>query len=598
MKAKTPWRPRQRAAIRSIADRAVARHREADEDRRARWRQDIPAYAFECLGITLVPRVAEAARALADHGLVMVDSCNGYGKSVLAAVVALWAYDTADPSVTIVTAPTRRQVEDIIFREVRRFDRGQREGFSPKAPRLEDHSGHLLTGYTAVDENSFQGLRSSSTTIVIEEHNGIDRAILTAIRGMMMGGSNKRCLAIGNPVDPAAPARAEALAGGWKVFRWSAFEHPNIAAELAGDPPPVPDAVRLADLAGDGEQAGNLRKWGEYVPAGEVKPGDVDLEDPATYGYDFGSDDVQRREFLASSFWLTLLDGVRRAFPGRFWRATTPEGEARILARYPSQGVYSAYAEVAWTVAAKGPREYRPGLLIVLGCDVAREGDDATVIHGQVGGVSVLHEVLRHRDTSVVAGRLRDLAKEWAALLGTQPERIPLVVDDTGVGGGVTDQLGGFNRHPVNFAQLARDEEHYPDARSEMHFDLAERLLAGRASTARLPADVREELARQSLAIKYETPKGRRKVIASKVIKKELGRSPDDLTGMALAYYVASPSLASSAPAEVPKPDVPMFIQHGAAAQAPPKPPPARLAALGVPEIGGRGSGSRGRFSG
>ena len=69
--------------------------------------------------------------------------------------------------------------------------------------------------------------------------------------------------------------------------------------------------------------------------------------------------------------------------------------------------------------------------------------------------------ILHKKDTQEVARRLFDFAKGGK-----------IVVDDTGVGGGVTDKLRdlGATVIPINFGAKARNRKKYPDIISEMWF--------------------------------------------------------------------------------------------------------------------------------
>lgn len=195
--------------------------------------------------------------------------------------------------------------------------------------------------------------------------------------------------------------------------------------------------------------------------------------------------------------------------------------------------------------------------LLQLGCDVARFGDDATVIHVRLDDVSLHHESYRKRDTVYTAGRLRELCREFAPQAGVSPWRVPCLIDDTGVGGGVVDQRhepptledlaarepGGMTGRdywfvPVNAGQRAMDPEKYPNARSECLFLLAERFAERRLDLSRLPRPIQDDLRRQALQITYKLDAGGRRVVERKDITKDrIGRSPDDLDGTSLAYY-------------------------------------------------------------
>lgn len=107
------------------------------------------------------------------------------------------------------------------------------------------------------------------------------------------------------------------------------------------------------------------------------------------------------------------------------------------------------------------PQRHQP---IILGIDVARFGDDRTVMivrHGQ----KVYHpQVFRGLDTMSVAGKSMDLAAQVRADY--------VVVDGTGLGAGVVDRLKQLRIQSrvidINFASKAVDEKSYSNKRTEI----------------------------------------------------------------------------------------------------------------------------------
>ena len=115
-------------------------------------------------------------------------------------------------------------------------------------------------------------------------------------------------------------------------------------------------------------------------------------------------------------------------------------------------------------------------------------------------------------------------------------------MDDTGVGGGVTDRLKeqGEPVMPINVGEKASDPERYPDLRSELWFMMAERAKEGRLDTSRIPERERSSLEAQLTAPKYKLDSSGRRVVEKKSeTKKRLGRSPDDADAVILAFAPA-----------------------------------------------------------
>jgi phage terminase large subunit len=158
-----------------------------------------------------------------------------------------------------------------------------------------------------------------------------------------------------------------------------------------------------------------------------------------------------------------------------------------------------------------------------IGVDVARFGDDKTVIIRRVGMSVVQQKELSGADTQLVAREVWDIAH--------RDKKVKIKVDDTGVGGGVTDKLKdlGANVIPVNFGAVPSDPVKYTSVADEMWFDFP-------LAEACIPDDPQlfEELAGRE----YEyTSKEQRKIESKKDFKKRLGRSPDHADALLLCFY-------------------------------------------------------------
>jgi hypothetical protein len=461
-----------------------------------RYAGDPCAYAREVLGVTWWAKQEEIARLLCQPPYkVLVKACHTVGKTFLAAGLVNWWYDSYDPSLVLTTAPTDRQVRDLLWKEVRIQRRG-RGGFAgPKMPRLESSPDHFAHGFTARDGDAFQGHHGPHVLIVFDEAVGVE-PIFWETAESMFAGEGHAMLAIFNPTDISSQAYVAERTGNWHVVSMSSLEHPNIAAEHAGQPPPFPSAVRLARL----DEL--IRKWCTAIDGTDTAPGDVEWP-------------------LISEQW---------------WRPG-PVAESRLLGRWPSQAVNSVWSEAVWDAAEKRVIAEPQKVPVEVGCDVARFGDDFTSIHVRRGPVSLHHESHNGWSTGQTAGRLKVLCGEFGRRSGVDPKTIQVKVDDDGVGGGVVDQREGWCFLPVSAAAKPWDEEGYPNRRSELWFAVAELGGEGRLSLAQLPAAVRSELRRQALSPVYTLDnKGRRVVEKKQDTKDRLGRSPDDMDAMNLAY--------------------------------------------------------------
>ena len=418
----------------------------------------------------------------------------------------------------------------MLWKEVRR-QRGKRGGFAgPKIARLESSPDHFAHGFTARDATSFQGQHEEHVLIIFDEAVGVGREFWEAAETMLQG---ERCsfLAIYNPTDTSSYAYIdEQLDTGYRdidgtevnasrslVVEIPATLHPNIIRELRREPPKYPKAIRLAWLNE------RIQKWCERIDARDGKP--TDLEWPPGSGV---------------------------------WYRPGPLAQARLLARWPtaSDGVWG---DALWGAAVGCQRSWAVTDFPEIGCDVARFGDDWTCIVVRVGPVVMSYEEHNGWGTDETAGRLKELAREWARWKTAQghpnadpvsPRMVTIKVDDDGVGGGVVDQLkDGFTAVGVNSLGRASDRESYPNRRSELWFALTERARAGELNLGRLPLWVLAELKRQAMAPKWKlNGQGQRVVEPKDDTKEKLGRSPDGMDALNLAFCRRGTVLPPSPP--------------------------------------------------
>ena len=90
----------------------------------------------------------------------------------LAAMVTNWMFDTFNPSLTMTTAPSKRDVEDLLWKEVRmqRLRAGLSDDFiGPSAPEMRTGPDHYAKGYTAARGESFQGRHDANMMFIFDE---------------------------------------------------------------------------------------------------------------------------------------------------------------------------------------------------------------------------------------------------------------------------------------------------------------------------------------------------------------------------------------------------------------------------------------------
>lgn len=129
----------------------------------------------------------------------------------------------------------------------------------------------------------------------------------------------------------------------------------------------------------------------------------------------------------------------------------------RVLGEFPLQedDVYIPISLIDESIQLR--RDFKPlpsPLSIHIGCDVARFGDDQTVIGSKVDELVTLNHKTRGQDTMNTADRIISLGESLIRRYKWQG-KIPVKIDDGGVGGGVVDRLRQIKRNdPERFAWL------------------------------------------------------------------------------------------------------------------------------------------------
>ena len=169
---------------------------------------------------------------------------------------------------------------------------------------------------------------------------------------------------------------------------------------------------------------------------------------------------------------------------------------------------------------------------LAMGIDVARSGKDETIISRFDGNKQLPFVALRTNDLVEVASAIRDLALDGFD---------HIAVDDSGVGGGLTDILRsyGIEFHAVNFAQRAKgflntDCRRLGNARAEMYFSLLDELKKNQVVLYNDKILVRELT---SLRLKPVSGGNMYYLEPKEELKARIGRSPDRSDATVLARY-------------------------------------------------------------
>ena len=423
-------------------------------------------------------------RAIANHKKVAVKACHASSKTFTAADIVLWWTCYYRKGIVITTAPTWTQVEKILWKEIHTAaKRDSRVKFPPlNKTEIPIDKDNYAIGISTNEGVRFQGWHGQ-VLIVLDEAPGIQSDIWDSLEGMRAGG-DVRILALGNPTIIGGPFYDVFRRNlkGWTPFTISAFDTPNLRG------------LTLEDVLSH------------------------DQEDP------WHDDNV--RPYLTTRRWVWEMYHE--------WGLDDPRWESRVMGEFPKSET-NAIIPLGWVEQCLS-RDFSKAWKrepYVVACDVARFGADKTAFSMVKGGFVFPIETYSKQSTQETAGRLIRLLKECEekGIRITAPFR----VDDTGVGGGVTDRLDeeGHDVIPMNFGSSAFDPDTYVDLRTEMWWNMRE--MFSRKELA-IPDD--PELIAQLTTPTYSlTGSGKIRLESKDSLKKRGVVSPDRADALGMAVY-------------------------------------------------------------
>lgn len=171
---------------------------------------------------------------------------------------------------------------------------------------------------------------------------------------------------------------------------------------------------------------------------------------------------------------------------------------------------------------------------LMYGLDVARFGDDRSVLCKRVGSVVTGFKVWRNMDLMSLTGAVVNELREDGVDPGGNARPHEIMVDSIGLGSGVADRLRelGFNCRDVNVSESAAMNPRAAKMRDDLWLSLRDWL---RARACRLPND--QELRLELVSPTYGfLSNGKLKVEGKADLKKRIRRSPDLADALCLTF--------------------------------------------------------------
>ena len=462
------------------------------------WRNDPVMFFREVLGFEPDEWQAEAARDLAANPKVSIKSGQGVGKTGLEAAVFLW-FITCFPYPRIVaTAPTKQQLHDVLWSEISKWmSKSELLSMLLKWTKtyvymVGNEKRWFGVARTATKPENMQGFHEDNMLFIVDEASGVADPIMEAILGTLSGANNKLLLC-GNPTRTSGTfydshTRDRAL---YKCHTVSSADSSRTNKEN------IDSLIRKYG-------------WDSNVVRVRVRGEFPEQED----------DVFIRLSWIESSINTELEPETAKAL-GCFF----DDKGRKIIDR---NGVDS----------------------IDIGCDVARFGDDRTVIGYKINEVAKIFKKYNGQDTTWTVGNICRLYNSLVDLYKFK-KKIYVKIDDGGVGGGVTDQLREIKRReperykmmeivPIHFGQPIKHKYYY-DTTTYMMGIIREMLEpfddAGnpRQPTLVLPND--DDLVGQLSCRKYSYVGGKIKVESKKEMKERGLSSPDEADCMLLTCF-------------------------------------------------------------
>ena len=387
-------------------------------DRPSMWLEDV-------LGVKLWERQAEVAQAVVDYHDVACKAGHEVGKSFLAGALICWWIDTRwelpGGCFVVSTAPSNKQINAIVWREVRKFHKLSVERHNEYKRRIRDNIplGEFELGYGAKPPDSkddtMSGIHARYVLAVGDEAVGLTEGLIGDLANITSNATSRRFI-IMNPTNPLSYAGKifKANTGTWKLETISVLDSPNFHGGKGE--PPTPMTLPCDE---------SCPKWETHkeLPPGMGFPLDI-LETLVDYVY------VNNK----------ILD----------YGKDHPEYIARILGEFAWDAGPSLISPEELAIALDAechPDESRP----VLGVDVSRsdDGDMNAVYKTQRG------DVLRKTEDGemvVMPGKSIRFVEGWkdrnAMQTAKRINKIALecnaevvYIDGTGLGGPIADRV-------------------------------------------------------------------------------------------------------------------------------------------------------------
>lgn len=482
------------------------------------WRNDWNMYAYDVLKARLDKDQQEILYGVQTNSMVSVCSGTSRGKDYVAAVSGIcFMYLTPkfeknergdivliENTKVIMTAPTDRQVGDIMYPEITRLFHnakilpGRLVGYDIRT----DYKEWFMTGFKADGKSTvaWTGYHAVNIMFIVTEADGLPQLVFNAIEGNLQG--NSRLLIVFNPNTSVGYAATSQKSERFKKFRLSSLTAPNVIE-------------KRKVISGQVDYKWVVERVKEWCTP--IKPDEVQSE----------------------------LDDFE--FEGQWYR---PEDlfRVKILGKFPKVGedvlIPQQWIEEANDRWRKGrPNENEK---ILLGVDVAGMGRDNSVFCPRRGNYVVRFDT---RNSGGSADHMK-VAGEVKVFLDANHGSYALI-DTIGEGAGVYSRLEeqGYKDHAISckYSEAAKDiygndltditgQYKFANMRAYLFWAVRDWMNPANKTGSMVPPS--DKFLQQATEIKWKFRSDGKAIIEPKEdIIKRLGYSPDEFDALANTFY-------------------------------------------------------------
>lgn len=202
------------------------------------YRQNPVEFVTRVLGITPEDYQCKVLQSVADNDRTAVHTGHGVGKTAVASWIVIWFTFIWGPCKVVTTAPSWRQVEDLLWAEIHKWLRnshleeelGWVWPFKLLDTRLEIQQEWFATGEASDEPVKMEGYHAPNMLYVFDEAKAVPDPTFEAAEGALTG-DNSRVVMISTPGGTSGQFYrvCSGVEPGYKVFHVNGEESPRVS---------------------------------------------------------------------------------------------------------------------------------------------------------------------------------------------------------------------------------------------------------------------------------------------------------------------------------------------------------------------------------